>query len=278
MSGARRTGVSSGRSTNHPKNVRKLRLTWQLRFHCRFHCCRIRLPCTGRNSSCKSPGALFNDTAMRLPGAATPPPGQLKACSFKLLLLQHIVASSFKATLLDENGESDHRSGEQIRVQVRRGSIRARSWCEDSTDQTDRPADGRHAVPCHNAGHRDYSRRPVPNHAGICCDLMHSIPVASTGGVTGLRCLTPRDKPATPQTLPLSFQPTAALPRGRGSHSCRRTSGHWRQATISCAIGLSSYREQGHRGAKVCLARCRDGREPFSDPRRFTSKQRSPPA
>ncbi|MGC3974635.1 MAG: hypothetical protein QM771_09670 [Nitrospira sp.] len=89
---------------------------------------------------------------------------------------------SFKATLLDENGNLIIESGERIRVRVQRGQYGNADGAGQHRE-ADGPADGPYAVPRHGLGDRHHPGGRIQI-AGIYCDHA-TIPGASAGGATG---------------------------------------------------------------------------------------------
>ena len=147
---------------------------------------------------------------------------------------------SFKATLLDENGNLLIESGERIRVRVdvvNTGS----QMIQDSTVRLTGPQTLLAQFPA-----TTLATGAIPATGSKSLEFIATMPQSPALQQAELQValLNSSGQPAAPsQTLPISFQPTAALLEDV-DHIPAATAGAQRPGDYLLAIGLSSYREQ----------------------------------
>ena len=147
---------------------------------------------------------------------------------------------SFKATLLDENGNLLIESGERIRVRVDVVNTGAQT-IQDSTVRLTGPQTLLAQFPA-----TTLATGAIPATGSKSLEFIATMPQSPTLQRAELQValLNSSGQPAAPsQTLPISFQPTAALLEDV-DHIPAATAGAQRPGDYLLAIGLSSYREQ----------------------------------
>ena len=147
---------------------------------------------------------------------------------------------SFKATLLDENGNLLIESGERIRVRVDVVNTGAQT-IQDSTVRLTGPQTLLAQFPA-----TTLATGAIPATGSKSLEFIATMPQSPALQRAELQValLNSSGQPAAPsQTLPISFQPTAALLEDV-DHIPAATAGAQRPSDYLLAIGLSSYREQ----------------------------------
>ncbi|HPV84039.1 MAG TPA: hypothetical protein PK866_12970 [Nitrospira sp.] len=147
---------------------------------------------------------------------------------------------SFKATLLDENGNLLIESGERIRVRVDVVNTGAQT-IQDSTVRLTGPQTLLAQFPA-----TTLATGAIPATGSKSLEFIATMPQSPALQRAELQValLNSSGQPAAPsQTLPISFQPTAALLEDV-DHIPAATAGAQRPGDYLLAIGLSSYREQ----------------------------------
>ena len=147
---------------------------------------------------------------------------------------------SFKATLLDENGNLLIESGERIRVRVDVVNTGAQT-IQDSTVKLTGPQTLLAQFPA-----TTLATGAIPATGSKSLEFIATMPQSPALQRAELQValLNSSGQPAAPsQTLPISFQPTAALLEDV-DHIPAATAGAQRPGDYLLAIGLSSYREQ----------------------------------
>ncbi len=147
---------------------------------------------------------------------------------------------SFKATLLDENGNLLIESGERIRVRVDVVNTGTQP-IQDSTVKLTGPQTLLAQFPA-----TTLATGAIPATGSKSLEFIATMPQSPTLQRAELQValLNSSGQPAAPsQTLPISFQPTAALLEDV-DHIPAATAGAQRPGDYLLAIGLSSYREQ----------------------------------
>ncbi|MBS0171625.1 MAG: hypothetical protein JSR62_14850 [Nitrospira sp.] len=161
----------------------------------------------------------------------SPPAGSIPAAPPSL---------SFKATLLDENGNLLLESGERIRVRVDVVNTGAQPM-QDSRVRLTGPQQLLTQFPA-----TTLATGPLAPGGSKSLEFIATVPqsVALPQGEFQVALLTDSGQPAAPpQTLPISFPPTAAQLEDV-DHIPAITTGTQRPGDYLLAIGLSSYREQ----------------------------------
>jgi len=147
---------------------------------------------------------------------------------------------SFKATLLDENGNLLIESGERIRVRVDVVNTGTQT-VQDSTIRLTGPQPLLAQFPA-----TTLATGAIPAAGSKSLEFIATMPQSAALQQAELQValLNASGQPAAPpQTLPISFQPTAALLEDV-DHIPAATAGAQRPGDYLLAIGLSSYREQ----------------------------------
>lgn len=177
-----------------------------------------------------APGATITPTEATSKAAAIPPP--LTAASVQPL--------SFKATVLDENGNMIIESGERIRVRVDVVNTGTQTVQDSSVKLTGPPtlltqfpatALATGAIPAAGSKSLEFIAT-MPQSPSLQRAELQVVLLDASGQTA-----------APPQTLPMSFQPTAAFLEDV-DHIPPPTAGTQRPSDYLLAIGLSSYREQ----------------------------------
>lgn len=151
-----------------------------------------------------------------------------------------VQALSFKATLLDENGNLLIESGERIRVRIDVVNTGTQT-IQDSTVRLTGPQTLLAQFPA-----TILATGAIPATGSKSLEFIATMPQSPALQRAELQValLNSSGQPAAPsQTLPISFQPTAALLEDV-DHIPAATAGAQRPGDYLLAIGLSSYREQ----------------------------------
>ena len=193
----------------------------------------------------------FMQEARVLLAPATPPPAAATTAtptepSSKAIAVPAAPAAtpvqplSFKATLLDENGNLIIESGERIRVRVDVVNT-GTQLVQDSTVKLTGPQTVLTQFPA-----TTLATGTIPAAGSKSLEFVATMPQSPSLQRAELQVAllnASGQAAAPPQTLPLSFQPTAALLEDV-DHIPAATSGAQRPGDYLLAIGLSSYREQ----------------------------------
>ena len=182
----------------------------------------------------------FMQEARVLLAPATPPPAAGAPLTPAETASQAAQLLSFKATVLDENGNLLIESGERIRVRVDVVNTGAQT-IQDSIVRLTGPQTLLAQFPA-----TTLATGAIPATGSKSLEFIATMPQSPALQRAELQValLNSSGQPAAPsQTLPISFQPTAALLEDV-DHIPAATAGAQRPGDYLLAIGLSSYREQ----------------------------------